>query len=301
MLEVINLTKKYDNFPVVDNISFKVSPGKIFGLLGPNGAGKTTTMRMILNIIRPTSGKILFNGSQLLSNVYNSVGYLPEERGLYKKSKVINLILHFALLKGMQNNIAKVQTIKWLEQLNIYSLAEKKVEELSKGNQQKVQFIIAIIHDPQIIILDEPFTGFDPINQHEIKDIILNLAKSGKNLILSTHQLDIAEKLCTDIFLINRGKGICNGNIYDIKKYFGNQHIKLIFDEDNDPLKDNPDILNYKKLNNVYEIKLKEAVKPSYFLKSIASKTTINHFSIIEPSLNQIFIDLVKRNSEPSI
>jgi ABC-2 type transport system ATP-binding protein len=297
MLEVKNLYKKYNGVFAVNNISFQAKPGIIFGLLGPNGAGKTTTMRMILNIIKPTAGQILFDGITSLNDLYNQVGYLPEERGLYKKSSVIDLILYFASLKGMKKKIAKIEAEKWLNRLGIKDLVSRKIEKLSKGNQQKVQFITSIIHNPEILILDEPFTGFDPIIQQDIKNLMIDFANSGKILILSTHQMDFAEKLCSDIFLINKGKEVCSGNLSEIKKKFGGQHIKIIYNGNGNFLKTDENLLHYEVFSNYTELQLKDSVKPSDYLKSIINKTSITHFSVIEPSLNKIFIDFVNQSS----
>jgi len=298
MLEIQKLYKKYGSLVAVDGISFQANQGKIFGLLGPNGAGKTTTMRMILNIIKPTSGKILFDNNKSLNDLYNLVGYLPEERGLYKNSDVIDLIVYLASLKGMKKKEAKNQALNWLNRLGIKHLANHKISELSKGNQQKVQFITAVIHNPIILILDEPFTGLDPINQQEIKNLILELAALNKVLILSTHQMDIAEKLCSEIFLINKGKEVCSGELSEIKKNFGGQHIKIGFEGGSNFIKDDKNILQYEIFSNYAELQLNSLIKPPDFLKSIIDKTTITHFSIIEPSLNKIFIDLVNKTSE---
>ena len=189
MLSVENLVKEFQNTTAVDNISFKVEPGKIFGLLGPNGAGKTTTLRTVLNIIKPTSGKILFNDELITTDFLNSIGYLPEERGLYRKSKVIDVILYFAELKNMSRTEAVKQADSWLKRLDIFHYRNKKIDELSKGNQQKIQFIMSVIHNPQLLIFDEPFTGFDPINQQEIRELIFSFLSEGKIIILSTHQM----------------------------------------------------------------------------------------------------------------
>lgn len=297
MLEVKNLYKKYGNLVAVDNVSFSAKPGKIFGLLGPNGAGKTTTMRMILNIVKPSNGKIIFDNKKSFNELYNIVGYLPEERGLYKKSTVLDLLIYFASLKGLDRKTARVEAIKWLERLGIKNYSNKIISELSKGNQQKVQFITSVIHNPDILILDEPFTGFDPIIQQEIKNLILELASRGKILILSTHQMDVAEKLCSEIFLLNKGKEVCSGDLSEVKKKFGGQHIRIEFEGKIDFIRNDINILQFEIFNNYIEVELKDSIKPSDFLKSIIDKTTITHFSIIEPSLNKIFIDLVKQSS----
>lgn len=296
MLEVKNLVKVYKNVVAVDGISFKVKPGKVFGLLGPNGAGKTTTMRMILNIIKPTKGLIIFENKILYEDFLNNIGYLPEERGLYRKSKVIDLLLYFASLKNMDKSNAKSEAINWLTKLGIKDLINRKIEELSKGNQQKIQFISSVLHNPKILVLDEPFAGFDPINQQEIKNFILEFVSTGRILILSTHQMDTAEKLCSEIFLINKGKEICSGELSEIKRKFGGNHIRIGFDGDIRSLTNHQLVLHKEVYNNYADVQLNDQTSPHEFLKSIVDKITINHFSVIEPSLNKIFIDKVNHS-----
>jgi len=298
MLIVKNLVKKFKTTLAVDDLSFTVNPGNIFGLLGPNGAGKTTTIRAILNIIKPTSGEIIFNDNHITDEYYNVIGYLPEERGLYKRSKVIDVLVYFASLKNLSKNDALERADSWLNRLNISEHRDKKIEQLSKGNQQKVQLIAAILHNPQLLILDEPFTGFDPINQQEVKNLILSFLSEGKTIILSTHQMDLAEKLCGEILLLNSGKAICTGKLADIKKNFGGNNIRLGFDGDHSFLNHFPDIIKFDHYKNYTDIQLKENVDPSDFLKKIIKKAEVNHFSIIEPTLNKIFIDLINENVE---
>jgi len=298
MLIVNNLVKKFTNTLAVDNLSFTVYPGKIFGLLGPNGAGKTTAIRTILNIIKPTLGEIIFNGNPISNEYYNIIGYLPEERGLYKRSKVIDVLIYFASLKNLSRKDAQSGADFWLKKLKISDLRDKKIEQLSKGNQQKVQLIAAILHNPQLLILDEPFTGFDPINQQEVKDLILDFVSEGKTIILSTHQMDLAEKLCENILLINKGKAVSSGKLSDIKKNFGGNNIRLSFTGDNDSLNQFSEIIKFDYYNNYTEVQLKDEVLPSAFLKKLVDKIEVNHFSIIEPTLNKIFIDLIKENSD---
>ncbi|MCU0332650.1 MAG: ATP-binding cassette domain-containing protein [Ignavibacteriaceae bacterium] len=298
MLIVNKLVKKFNTTLAVDNISFTVRPGKIFGLLGPNGAGKTTTIRTILNIIKPTSGEIIFNGNPITYEYYNMIGYLPEERGLYKRSRVIDVLVYFASLKNLSNKDATNSADFWLKKLNIFNYRNKKIEQLSKGNQQKIQLIAAIIHNPSLLILDEPFTGFDPINQQEVKDLILSFVSEGKTIILSTHQMELAEKLCEDILLLNNGKEVSAGNLSDIKKHFGGNNIRLGFTGDSSLLAHLPEILKHDNYHNYSDIQLKDDVIPSEFLKKIIEKIDVNHFSIVEPSLNKIFIDLIKTISD---
>lgn len=297
MLLVNNLVKRFNSTLAVDNVSFQVTPGKIFGIIGPNGAGKTTTIRAILNIIKPTSGEIIFNGNLITNEYYNIIGYLPEERGLYKRSKVVDVLVYFASLKNMNKDEAINRADFWLKKLKISDLRNKKIEQLSKGNQQKVQLIAAIIHNPQLLMLDEPFTGFDPINQQEVKDLILDFLSEGKTIILSTHQMDLAEKLCEDILLINNGKTVKSGNLYEIKKNFGGNNIRIMFSGNNEFLNQFPEIIKYEYYKNFTDLQLRDEVNPSEFLKKLIKKVDVFHFSIIEPTLNKIFIDLIKENS----
>ena len=296
MIEVQNLIKEFQNTVAVDDISFSVKPGTIFGLLGPNGAGKTTTIRTVLNIIKPTSGNVLFNGEPINSNFLNQIGYLPEERGLYKKSKVIDVILYFAQLKNMSKADAIAKAESWLKRLNIQKYRNSKLEELSKGNQQKIQFIMSVIHNPELMIFDEPFTGFDPINQQEIRELIFSFITEGKIIILSTHQMETAEKLCSEIFLINKGKEVTSGNLSRIKKEFGGNHIEIKYHGDISFLSSMNEIVNIDGYNNYAEIELKQEVEPSVFLKLLVEKIELTHFSVIEPTLNSIFINLIKQN-----
>ncbi len=296
MLTVQNLTKKFKDTTAVENITFSITPGKIFGLLGPNGAGKTTTIRTVLNIIKPTSGTILFDEKPINQDFFNLIGYLPEERGLYRKSKVINTILYFAGLKNLEKKYAYEESLKWLKKLEIENLMNKKVEELSKGNQQKVQFITAIIHNPNLLILDEPFSGFDPINQQLIKEILISFVNSGKIIMLSTHQMDTAEKLCSDILLLNNGKEVCSGSLSKIKKDFGTNNIKIEFTGDISILNSHPSIIHIDSYSNYAEIQLKDDIQPADFLKTIVNEINVTHFSVIEPTLNKIFIDAIKQN-----
>ncbi len=295
MLLVKNLRKEYKDVVAVDNISFIAERGKIFGLLGPNGAGKTTTIRAVLNIIKPTSGEISLDNKDLSGEFYNIIGYLPEERGLYKKSKVIDVIKYFARLKNMNGSRASSEADKWLKILNITTLKEKKIEELSKGNQQKIQFICAIIHEPQLLILDEPFSGFDPINQQQIKDLLLSFIDSGKIIILSTHQMETAEKLCAEILLMDKGKELCSGSLQTLKKKFAENHLRVGFEGDTRHFNEMNGIKDLNVYSNYAEIKLNDGVEPGSFLKSLIDRMNITHFSIVEPTLNQIFIDVVKQ------
>jgi len=298
MLVLKNVIKEYKNVTAVNNIAFSIEKGKIFGLLGPNGAGKTTTIRMILNVIKPTSGEITFNGKIIDNDFQGIVGYLPEERGLYKKSKVIDIIIYLGELKGLTKKQAEENSLFWLKKLDIINYKHTKLEELSKGNQQKIQFIAAILHNPEVLILDEPFSGFDPVNQQLVKDIIVDLAKEGKIIILSTHQMDIAEKLCNQIFLINKGKEVFSGQLFDIKKNFGTDTIKIEFDDDSHKLNNIPGILHSDIFSNYAELQLAENINTTDFIKTAADIINLKGFSIIEPSLHRIFIEEIKKDAK---
>jgi len=296
MLMVKNLVKEFINVRAVDNISFKIEEGKIFGLIGPNGAGKTTTIRIVLNIIKPTSGSITFEGKPISNEFFNVIGYLPEERGLYKKSKVIDSLLYFAQLKNMSKKKALEEADYWLNKLEASEYRDKKLQELSKGNQQKIQFILSVIHNPKLLILDEPFTGFDPINQQLIKETILSFVDSGKIIILSTHQMETAEKLCSEIFLINKGKEVISGSLNQIKKSYGGNNIKIEYSGDASFIKKLPFVKQVDIYSNYAEIQLADGTPPGEFLRTLVNKININSFSVIEPTLNKIFIDAVKEN-----
>jgi ABC-2 type transport system ATP-binding protein len=296
MLIVENLVKEFSYVKAVDNISFKIDEGKIFGLIGPNGAGKTTTIRMVLNIIKPTSGSITFERKPITNEFFNVIGYLPEERGLYKKSKVIDSLLYFAELKNMSKKKALEEADYWLNKLEALEYRDKKMQELSKGNQQKIQFIISVIHNPKFLILDEPFMGFDPINQQLIKETILSFVDSGKIIILSTHQMETAEKLCSEIFLINKGKEVISGSLNQIKKSYGGNNIKIEYSGDASFIKNLPFVKQVDIYSNYAEIQLADGTAPGEFLKTLVDKINISSFSVIEPTLNKIFIDAVKEN-----
>ncbi len=297
MLVVRNLTKKYNDVIAVKDLSFTVSEGKIFGLLGPNGAGKTTTIRTVLNIIKPTSGEIRFYDKKISNNFFNVIGYLPEDRGLYKKSRVDEVILYFAALKNMNRSEAQKKLDFWLNKLEIPNYKTKKVEELSRGNQQKVQFITSVIHNPRLLILDEPFSGFDPINQQVIRETILSFVSEGKLIILSTHQMELAEKMCSDILLMNKGQEVCSGSLSQLKKNFGGNMVEIGFEGNSGIIKDLSYVRGIDDYNNFAEVQLNDSVEPYVFLRDISNKIKVNHFRVVEPTLNKIFIDMIRQSA----
>jgi ABC-2 type transport system ATP-binding protein len=293
MLRVQSLRKAFSSVVAVDGVSLSVKPGEILGLLGPNGAGKTTTIRLILNILQPDSGEITFNGKPFTPEIRNAVGYLPEERGLYRKNKLLNCILYFASLKGMPASIAKLRAMQWLGKFRLHSYADKKVEELSKGNQQKVQFIIAVLHDPQYVILDEPFSGLDPVNQIVLKDELMKLREAGKAVIFSTHLMEQAEKLCDRICLINKGKVVLEGELNEVKRKHGDNSVHIEFSGDGSFLSGMSIFKNVLLYQNSAELHLLDGEKPSEILRLLAGRLDIVKFEVREPSLESIFLEKV--------
>ncbi|MBN2830539.1 MAG: ATP-binding cassette domain-containing protein [Candidatus Cloacimonetes bacterium] len=298
IVEVNNISKRFDKLQAVDDISFSIEKGKVYGMLGPNGAGKTTTIRMIMNIIIPDSGSVSILGETDYRKISHRIGYLPEERGIYRKMKLNDVLLFLADLKEMKKKTAQVEIDMWLEKLGLAEWKKKKVEELSKGMQQKLQFIATVMPQPELLILDEPFLGLDPINTNLIKDIIMEEKKRGTTIIFSTHQMESAERLCDEIMLINRGKKILSGTVGEVKRQFGKKAIQLDYTGDNSFLNNSPFIADYNDFGNYVEIELLKDAIPHDFLESIVSKVKISRFEVMEPSLHDIFIKSVQGESK---
>jgi ABC-2 type transport system ATP-binding protein len=294
MLQIQNVTKRFNKTTAADNLNFEVPKNSIFGLLGPNGAGKTTTIRMIMNIIKPDSGKILYYERSLRKEDYKRVGYLPEERGLYQKMKLRETIAYFAQLKGLSAKEAIQKTNEFLDRFDLTNYTDRKIEELSKGNQQKVQFIISIIHNPDLLILDEPFAGLDPVNQLVLKDIIKELRNNGSTIIFSTHQMEQVEKLCEQICLINKGKIVLLGNLKKIKEEYGARQVRIEFQGYKASLESVQTLKNLQFDNSSITGEIPKNITVNDILTDVMNKVTITHFQLIEPSLEQIFIDQVK-------
>ena len=295
-LEVRNLTKMFDVLKAVDNASFEVPEGSIFGLIGRNGAGKTTTIRMLMNIYMPTSGEIMFRGKPVDHEFRARVGYLPEERGLFKKMKVLETILFFAEIKGAKGKEITKKAKDYLEWFDLSDRLNSKLETLSKGNQQKVQFISTIIHDPDFIVLDEPFSGLDPINTNLLKDIILEKKKEGKVIIFSTHLMDFAEKLCDHIAMIDKGKIILNGNLNEIKSDFSENNVNLSYEGDIFFLENHPMVDHISDFGNSVGITLKTGDQTQDFLRLLLEHNVkVISFDSNDISLNEIFIELAGR------
>ena len=305
ILSIDSVSKHYGNFTALNNVSVNIREGSIFGLLGPNGAGKTTLIRVINQITYPDSGKVLFNNSPLELKHIRDIGYLPEERGLYPKMKIGEQAVYLAQLKGLDSSTAKSELNKWFEKFQINDWWDKKVTELSKGMAQKIQFIVTVLHKPKLLIFDEPFSGFDPINANLIKDEILKLRDNGATIIFSTHRMESVEELCEDIALINKSNKILDGKLDDIKRKFKSNIYEVGVNSSN------PDLLN-KKLESNYDIsrpsfkaigdnlklnvKLKNNQNSEDLLKLISQDSKVIHFKEVIPSANEIFINSVKND-----
>jgi ABC-2 type transport system ATP-binding protein len=297
-VSINNITKSYGEFTAVGGLSLAVYPGRVYGLLGPNGAGKTTTIRMIVNITAPDSGEIKVFGEQITPELQDRIGYLPEERGLYKKMKVGDQIKYFAALKNVDGKEAGQRADRWLTRLKLTEWKNKKSSELSKGMQQKVQFINSVIHEPELLILDEPFSGLDPVNVEVLKEVILELKAAGKTIIFSTHQMEVAEKICDDICLINRSRKILDGSIREVKRSFSRNAVALRLVGGESVLVDPTLCSKVKRDSDGIEVLLAEGATSQSLLKQlIAADATIERFEMIEPSLHDIFIEKVTENA----
>jgi len=289
ILQAQHLCKTFNGKAVLKEISFQVEEGEVFGLLGPNGAGKTTMIRVILDILKPDSGMVHLFGRQIEEETKGLIGYLPEERGLYPKIAVSRCLKYFAELKGLKDPRNRIDF--WLEKIGLLGYKNKKVGELSKGMQQEIQFVVSILHDPDFIILDEPFVGLDPINTKVIKDILLELKSKGKTVVLSTHQMDQVEKMCDRILMINKGKSVLYGSLENIKAKYG-RSIKVEFKGELKKINGVKKISNYGKYA---ELTLSEEIDPQAILKALTTQVEIRKFEISAPSLNEIFIDVAQR------
>ena len=305
LLSIDSVSKHYGDFTALNKVSLNIKEGSIFGLLGPNGAGKTTLIRIINQITQPDEGKVLFNNEPLNIKHIKDIGYLPEERGLYPKMTIGDQVVYLAQLKGLDRDTAKSELRKWFDKFKIEDWWNKKVTELSKGMAQKVQFIVTVLHKPKLLIFDEPFSGFDPINANLIKDEILDLREKGATIIFSTHRMESVEELCEDIALINKSNKILDGNLYDIKTKFKSNIYEVGVNASN------PDSLN-KELDSIFEtakpsfktigenlklnVKLNDKQNSDQLLKILNQSGKVIHFKEVIPSANEIFINSVENN-----
>lgn len=292
-LKVEKVEKNFIGKKAVDNISFSIDTPGVFGLLGTNGAGKTTTIRMLLGIITKDKGQITWNGKNVTRKNVN-FGYMPEERGLYPKSKIYDQLMYFAELKGMKKTKAEQNIKEWAKKLEIEEYLDMPAEKLSKGNQQKVQFAMAVMHNPELIVLDEPFSGLDPVNTELLKNIILELVKQKKYIIMSSHQMASIEEFCTDILILNRGKTIVKGNLKEIKDSYADKTVEVIVNRNIDKQIEETGLKIYNNVNNNYILEIKEQSAPGKLLnKLVEEKVVITKFEIKKPSLNDIFVEKV--------
>jgi len=293
IISVNNISKKFGDTQAVRDLSFDVQPGEIFGLLGPNGAGKTTTIRMILDIFKPDSGRIDVLGGPMNEDKKNKVGYLPEERGLYQDIPLERCLVFLATLKGMEESDATPKIEEYLKHFDLYESRQKKVKELSKGMQQKAQLISTLVHDPELVIIDEPFTALDPVNTETVKDMLQQKRDEGKAIIMSTHQMNQVEELCDRILLIDSGERLLYGTLPEIQSHFSSHDILVT------PITSLPTsiegVREIKKLNGRYRLVLSESAEPNKVLKDlIIQGVELNEFEIAVPPLNEIFIKVVK-------
>ena len=293
-VEVVDVVKAYEEMIAVDGLSFSVEAGEVFGLIGPNGAGKTTTIRMIMDIIAPDSGEILVDGGKVIGEFKNNIGYLPEERGLYKKMTLEEVIVFFAELKGFPKSQTLDLIDDWLEKMSLSDYKKKKVEELSKGMQQKLQFVTTVIHQPKMVILDELFSGLDPLNIELIKDIILEQKRNGITILFSTHVMEQAEKLCDYICLINKGQKVLDGKLADVKAEFGSNTLQVDMEGDGAFSRDIPGVEDITEFNNCIELKISPEADTQEILRRLTEKVKVRRFEIMEPSLYDIFIKVAR-------
>ena len=299
MLEVVDLAKSFESTQALDGISFRVKPGEIFGLLGPNGAGKTTTLRLIMQILKPDRGDILYQGESRVKLRRNLFGYLPEERGLYQRAKVLDLLIYMGILNRLSKHRAEVESIRYLDKMGLIDYTRKKVSELSKGMQQKIQFIIAMLHNPEILILDEPFVGLDPVNQMVLREIISQNQQEKKIILISTHQLSEIEKIADHIYLINQGKMILDGTIKEIKSRFKEDAYYIETEDSIAGIKDFKDIKILEEHNQSCKISIKGTEQSKQkIIRALFEKLIISKFIQVEPTLNDIFIKLIQNDSK---
>ena len=292
VVELAGVTKAYENKVAVCNLSLSIDAGQMFGLLGPNGAGKTSSIRMMMGITLPDSGRIRLFGKPFERKSLERVGYLPEERGLYKKMKVLEQLVFFGQLHGLTAEEARKRAIEWAKRMEIADALPKKTEELSKGMQQKIQFIASLLHDPGIIVMDEPFAGLDPVNAVLVERTLLELKDQGKAILFSTHRMDQVEKLCDSICLINNGEAVLAGNLREIKASYERNHVIVEFEGSSDFL-NSEEIAEARNFSDHAEIRLKEHGNAQKLLHEAVRVATIYRFELVEPSLEEIFIQTV--------
>ena len=297
-LQVDRIVKRYGDKTAVNGLSFEVSEGEIYGLLGANGAGKTTTMRMILGLIMPDEGEIRYFGKKYGKAQLSMLGYLPEERGLYPKLRVSDQLIYLAQLRGMSRRDAEQNLRRWLEKFEVPEYYGKKVEELSKGNQQKIQFIAAVIHRPKIVILDEAFSGLDPVNVELLKTAVKELRDSGTSMVFSTHRMEHVEELCENITILHRSAPVLQGSIREIKKRFPRERVVIAADQPIQGLETVPGVRSFTKEGDGYALVIDSPETAQAVLRHALAQGPVRHFELLEPTLNEIFIKTVGERHE---
>jgi ABC-2 type transport system ATP-binding protein len=292
-LELCDVSKSYDQFVAVDHLSLNIPKGSVYGLLGPNGAGKTSSLRMMIGITLPDSGEVRIFGQTFQRAHLKRIGYLPEERGFYKRMRLGEHLVLLAELQGVPAAEARRRATDWCKRLQLSEWFDKKVEELSKGMQQKAQFIASVLHDPELLILDEPFSGLDPANAVVLKDVLLELKKAGKTILFSTHRMDTVERLCDAICLVNRGKSVLEGELRSIKSRYGKNNVQMEYEGDGAFLQSSELVQSFNNYGNYVEVKLRPGADSQALLQSAMSRVRLNKFELVEPSLEEIFIDVV--------
>jgi ABC-2 type transport system ATP-binding protein len=297
-VELLDVRKSYGGYAAVDGISFAIPPAHIFGLLGPNGAGKTSTIRMMIGITSPDSGSVRLFGERLRRSALRRVGYLPEERGLYRRMTVGANLVFLGQLAGLSVATSKERIDAWTRRLGIADWVDRRVEELSKGMQQKIQFIAALLHDPDLLVMDEPFAGLDPVNTMQLKDVLMELRTAGKSLLFSTHRMDQVEKLCDSICLINRGKAVLQGSLSEVKAGNGRRFVQIDYEGDGACLADSPLVDSLNDYGNHAELRLKPGADSQELLRTAMRALRVIRFQVMDPSLEQIFIERIARRDD---
>lgn len=297
-LKINDVTKRFGTHAAVDELTIEIPEREIFGFLGANGAGKTTTFRMILGLLNPTDGSITWNGKKISYDDSDRIGYLPEERGLYPKLKVRDQLIYLGRLKGMSKQEVLHEMNYWLERFKVPEYANKKVEELSKGNQQKIQFITAVLHKPKLLILDEPFSGLDPLNVELLKKAVVDLKESGTSIVFASHRMEHVEELCQNLCIMHQGKPVLHGSLREIKQSFGKKNVFVQGDFDMGFLEEIQGVTKFKKTSEGVELQIKNEDVAKVIFQELQDKGFVRKFALEEPSLNDIFIEKVGASYE---
>jgi len=295
VIDVRDVFKRYGDHLAVNGVSLRAHPGEIFGLLGANGAGKTTTIRMIVNILVPDSGEVLIDGVPFSEADKNRIGYLPEERGLYRRQTVNEVLTYLAALKGMLPKRSAPAIRWWLKRFDLSASQNRRIDQLSKGMAQKVQFIAAVIHDPEIVFFDEPFAGIDPISSDVLRAALVELVEAGKTVFLSTHMMEHAEHICHRVHIIDRGKTVLDGRLSELKERFETRTIQLETDGNANYLRDDPAVAKLTSYPNYHEIELAAGVAPDQILERLLGRVRVRRFEVVSPSLHRIFVEQLTR------